>query len=373
MNDNNYTYTNINFTIPSSTSIANIKSILSLLSSLDFDFCKTFNIGPFFLNTIPNLFTDDYINKSLLILTKLIRHCNLHSLHSNTINPQTFFSNITVLCKLLSFPDKPTAILYCGSMNFRIPLYILHLNTITIPSQALTIINTPSPLPQSTSSSVKHQIELDIPRTSFQYPVLKEQTFRNNFKQLLYEIARRDTTLSYVQGMNFIAAFILMFTGNQLESSLFIYMKLLYLKSNYFNREFRYCYINDFMLMREYIVLFKDMLYRYECDIYNVLIENEIDGILWLSKWIQTLYVLNFKFEFTMKLWDVILVYGLDSVVSIAISIIKYYEKKINKVNDLEMFMDVLDMIYKDMESEDKAKKMLSYIVGNIINNVYPL
>jgi hypothetical protein len=36
-------------------------------------------------------------------------------------------------------------------MNFRIPLYILHLNTITIPSQALTTINTPPPLPQSTS------------------------------------------------------------------------------------------------------------------------------------------------------------------------------------------------------------------------------
>ena len=373
MSGDNYSYTNINFTIPSSTSISNTQSILSLLSSLDFNFCKTFNIGPFFLNTIPNLFTDDYINKSVLVLIKLIRHCNLHSPHSNTINPQTFFSNMTALSKLLSFPDKSNAILYCGSMNFRIPLYILHLNTITIPSQALTTINNPLPLPQSTSSSVKHQIELDIPRTSFQYPVLKEQTFRNNFKQLLYEIARRDTTLSYVQGMNFIAVFILMFTGNQLESSLFIYMKLLYLKSNYFNREFRYCYINDFVLMREYTVLFKDMLCRYERDIYNVLDANEIDGILWLSKWIQTLFVLNFKFEFTMKLWDVILVYGLDSVVSIAMSIIKYYESEVNKVNDLEKFMDVLDMIYKDMESENKAQKMLSYIVGNIINNVYPL
>ena len=44
----------------------------------------------------------------------------------------------------------------------------------------------------------------------------------------------------------------------------------------------------------------------------------DIDGTLWSSKWTE-------------------------------MSIIKFYESEVNKVNDLEMFMDVLGIIFKDM------------------------
>lgn len=345
--------------------INNSLDYLRYLKAIDFNFCKQFKIGPFFLGDIPILFNNQYKKNTTLILKGLLKLINYTQY--NEIDYKVLFTSDNVLL-FSRIKDKKIKefIKDCPSMAFRIPLYCALLSS--IPNRFFS--NERGALLDK-KNTVKRQIELDIPRTSFKYEVMKEKQFNTNFRSLLYELACRDEDLAYVQGMNFIAAFILMLTGNQLELSLLFFMKILNLHSKLFDMPFRNVFTENFILLQYYLTQFKDMTCRYEYEIYKKLEEIENDYFFWVSKWIQTLFVLNFKFEFAMKFWDIILSEGLDSVLVISLSIVKFIEKDILNVNYIEELFFVLEKI--NTFSQEECVALFSLIERNVKENKYPI
>lgn len=346
------------------------KDYLSYLPQINFTLCKEYLIGPYFLANIPELFKTKF--DTLPILTQLMTITNykqyINSKFPSQIDYEMLFNsmNIKMLKKL---PKIDEIIFFCPSQAFRIPLYSIKLSR--------EINNNPSyteehiELPQKDQAQIQRQIELDLGRTSFKYKVLNEPLFRSNFRRLLYEVACRDPSLSYVQGMNFVAAFILMFTGNQLELSTICFLKILNMNSALFNMSFRYCYTEHFALLQNYCVEFKDLLLRYEKEIYLKVIELEIEDYLWIAKWFQTLFVLNFRFEIVMKFWDIVMSKGLDVIVLIALSIASFYKKDILKCTSVEDFLFLFGKMNNLTLSQ--SKELFSSIASDVINQKYIL
>ena len=345
--------------------IENSLDYLRFLKAIDFNFCKQFKIGPYFLCDIPILFNNQYKKNTTLILKGLLKM--IKYTQYNEIDYKVLFTSENILF-FSRIKDKKIKefIQDCPSMAFSVPLYCVLLSS--IPNSFFT--NERGTLFDK-KNAVKKQIELDIPRTSFKYEVMKEKQFNTNFRSLLYELACRDEDLAYVQGMNFIAAFILMFTGNQLELSLLFFMKILNLQSKIFNMPFRNVFADNFILLQYYLTQFKDMMCRYEYDIYKKLEEIDNDYFFWVSKWIQTLFVLNFKFEFAMKFWDIILSEGLDSILVISLSIVKFIENDILQIHYIEELFLVLEKI--NNFSSEECVALFSLIERNVKENKYPI
>lgn len=338
----------------------------SFLSQIDMEFCKVHSIGPRFLENVPTLFDKKYFEQERKILKELYSITNYKNYlkkHKKSIDYSSFFKSKAPL-NITQINNLNECILFCPSSVFRIPLYCykFYLEKPTKPSYSNFHVV------KNNEQNIK-QIELDLFRTSTKYNVMKEKNFINNFRALLNEISMRDEELAYVQGMNFIGAFILMLTGNQLELSLIFFFKILNMKSEYFNICFRTCYCQNFKLLINYLTLFKDLCFRYEKEIYDKLQEIEDNGFFWIGKWIQTLFVLNFKFEIAMKFWDIILSNGIDKVIDISLSIITFYKEEIIKVKCLEDFIEIMQRL--NYLNENESKNLFSYILNNIENHNY--
>ena len=342
---------------------------LHLLKNIDFNFCIKFNTGPYFLSSTPDLFNNDLLYKSTKILKELYKITD-YSKYLNQDNPNFIdyekFYNSSEIYNLKYISNINESILYCPSMSFRIPLYLIKLSEnpkeIFYSNEHISIND------KEKIQEIKNQIKLDINRTIIQYPIGKEKEFTIKLSQLLFEISCRENNLSYIQGMNFIAAFILLLTGNNSELSLIIFFKIFYMESNYFHKSFKFCYDENFSLLIHYVVLFKDLLLRYNKDLYNHII-NLDENFFWLMKWIQTLFVINFNFEFAIKCWDIIIAKGLDSIISISLSIIMFLEKQIFQCEEIEHFMNLINNLnYINVED---SVDLFNFIFQNIENNTW--
>jgi hypothetical protein len=140
------------------------------------------------------------------------------------------------------------------------------------------------------------------------------------------------------------------------------------MESNYFHKSFKFCYDENFSLLIHYVVLFKDLLLRYNKELYNHII-NLDENFFWLMKWIQTLFVINFNFEFAIKCWDIIIAKGLDSIISISLSIIMFLEKQIFQCEEIEHFMNLINNLnYINVED---SVDLFNFIFQNIENNTW--
>lgn len=342
---------------------------LHLLKNIDFDFCYKFKTGPYFLSSTPNLFNNDLIYKSTKILKELYKITD-YSKYLNKDNPNfidyKLFYNSPQIYNLKNISNINESILYCSSMSFRIPLYLIKLS-----SNPKTILYSNEHIPINNNEkikTIKNQIELDINRTLIHYPIGKEKDFTIKLSQLLFEISTREIGLSYIQGMNFISAFILLMTGNNSELSLIIFFKIFYMESKYFKKPFKLCYDDNFSLLTHYVVLFKDLLFRNYKDLYYKIMSLD-DNFFWLLKWIQSLFVINFKFEFAIKFWDIFISKGLDFIIIISLSIIVYLENKIYQCEEIDEFINLIDSLY-NIQNDDSIE-LLTFIFNNIENNFW--
>ena len=79
---------------------------------------------------------------------------------------------------------------------------------------------------------------------------------------------------------------------------------------------------------------------------------------LWIGKWLQTLFTINFPYEETCYIWDALLVYGMDFIIPISLSILSFIEKKLLKLNDSS---DILSFLQETFNPSANFKKKILY------------
>ena len=208
--------------------------------------------------------------------------------------------------------------------------------------------------------NLKEEIIQDIKRTYSNNEYSNEKI--NMLYNILYTIPSLDKEMGYCQGLNFIVKFLLKVTFyNEIDC---FYLLI------YVLERIRGFFIQDFPLLKLNMYIFNYLFKKLFPKLFKHFNKLEIPNEIWISKWMQTLFILNLPFNELCRIWDCLFVFGLDFLIAISLSIIHYFE------NDLLEFNDSTEVIYylkeclnpKKYEDIDKDfdKRIIS--IDKIIN-----
>jgi hypothetical protein len=218
---------------------------------INLQFCKENNIGPFFVNETK----DNY--KNTLFLLKKIGYSDTHKITKVNyldLNYQDIYSYNTIAKLKEGVIDKLdtmriNSLTSLNSTIFRSCLYYLMLEKQEVTVSPDKLVLKDNETTENVDSTILYQIQCDIPRTFPLMKILKEQVFIDNLTDVLVTISVRDKDLSYVQGLNFVVAFLLLITGNDKCRTLEFFFSIMYLRSKTYNKLFKG---KDYILTKRY-------------------------------------------------------------------------------------------------------------------------
>ena len=178
------------------------------------------------------------------------------------------------------------------------------------------------------------QINKDIYRT-FIYEKDKTEKNISILKDLLIALNNSNEKIEYCQGINFIVAFILKVAKFNKIKAFHISRLILKRIKGYFTK--------DFPLLRHNLVKFNEAFTTLIPKLYCHFKDNDVIDELWVGKWFQTLFTISLPFKEACLIWDVLLAYGMDFVIPIALSIIYINKKKLLKLNDSSDIISFLE------------------------------
>jgi hypothetical protein len=168
----------------------------------------------------------------------------------------------------------------------------------------------------------------------------------NKLKNVLIAISNYDSEIGYTQGMNNIIGFLLKVTRFDEEKTFDLAILILDKIKGYFTK--------DFPLLKENLHRFNNIFIRKNNKLYNHFKKYEIFDELWIGKWIQTLFTINFQFDEACRIWDSLIVFGFDFIIYISLSIIYYAEDKLLKLDDSS---DIINYLGEMMNPNQINKK----------------
>ena len=331
------------------------RNVINKILDIDIDFCKLYSIGPFFEHKR----NDSGTIKQIL---KLINYKD----NSIDINILYSFDNYINLRNIIRREYNKKNLVFMNNSVFRSLFYLIILETIPFDINCYDLVLKDN----MKNMNLEKQIDNDIPRTFPTIPLFKNEIFLNNLRENLVNIAFIDKEIGYVQGINFVVGFIGMLCGNDRNKTLEMFFKIMNMKSKIFDLKFKEVITTEFKLLFMYFERIKLIMKRINNKLENKISSLQLNEFIYLSKWIQTLFIYNFEFYIVLRLWD-ILVHDIDLIILICISILEYNSKEILKVNDIEGFIKVINNSYNI--AENKKDKFLNFIINFIKKYMYLL
>jgi len=213
-------------------------------------------------------------------------------------------------------------------------------------------------LTQQLAAETDIQIKKDLNRT---LSGIKISNFIIDDTQLvLYNVLKAfalvDNEVSYCQGMNFIVGYLLVISDfNELET--FYFMLALFSHSFTDNLGIRGFFLEGFPLLNLYVSLFLSLFGKNLPELKKHFETLEIPDEVWISKWFRTLFTLSLPFELCMRIWDCLVIYGLDFLLSFTLAFMKYLEPELLKKQDLfeviEFFKKMSPFFAMENEGDD--------------------
>ena len=200
------------------------------------------------------------------------------------------------------------------------------------------------------------QIEKDITRTNF-IPLEKQGMLKN----VCLAYSNYDLELGYTQGLCFIVAPLILTLDSEVEA----FSLLVKLMHDYNLRSF---YTNDMPGLMLKLYQFDKLVQEFSPAIHEHLAKCGIISNMFVSQWFLSFFGYKFPYEFVIRIYDIILIEGLEALLKFAIVIVLKNEKKIlsMKFDELLGFLkDDLFNIYliKDEEKEEDSKPDAESIV----------
>ena len=218
-------------------------------------------------------------------------------------------------------------------------------------------------------------IELDIIRTTFDKDNdLNQIKIANILKAIAYTMPR----LNYCQGMNYIAAFLLIITGNE-EESFYLFLSLL------ISTEYGKLFEKDLEKLKKYFYVFDRLICILLPELHFHFQENNIDVSYFLSPWLITLFT-NIFYTIKerdnplilLKIFDLFIFSGWKSIIKIGISLLKKCELQLINLSSEELLSFLIGEICKNEffqnEYYDELMKILinfkidSFLITNVEN-----
>ena len=349
------------------------------------ELCEQFTIGPLFnccsaiygtekgKNIFYSTFKDKIkeTNKKLMKLTDYEKFID-----SDYLQEEIEFSKIKAfldsnnLDKLQELPPEELneCLLYCNNNLFRAALYLIKFKDIQT-SPNLSPIH-PEDLDDKFIEKNKAIIKLDVYRTFPSLKVFENNLFSKNIHSILLEFANRGANMGYYQGMNFICLYLMLLFGAEEEMSVYAMIKLFSLKSKLYNINFEELYINDFCLLRKYMVLIHEKIDQLYPGFNDHLKEIGVIDEIWYWKWIELCFLTSLGYDVVAKIFDIIFIYGVDALVGICLAVIQMFYEDIKKANDLVDFNLIINNGTIKLNKKQK-EKFFKIIFNDLEKNKY--
>ena len=189
------------------------------------------------------------------------------------------------------------------------------------------------------------QIYKDINRTFIEK--IDEEKI-NKLKNVLIALSNYNYEIGYTQGMNNIIGFLLKVTKFDEEKTFNLAILIMDKIKGYFTK--------DFPLLKQNLLKFNTEFTKRNTKLYKHLKKLDIPDELWISKWIQTLFTINFPFDEVCRIWDSLIVFGFDFIIYLSLSIIYYAEEELLKLNDSS---DIINYLKEIMNPIPNMEKMI--------------
>ena len=176
----------------------------------------------------------------------------------------------------------------------------------------------------------EHQIELDLKRTFPEDSFFHQKDTINKLRNILLTYSKRNLSIGYVQGFNFIVGRMLKYISNE--------EKVFWL----FTQVIEYILTIDFFsemsgIMTDVDILVCMLKEKYCTDLINFLREDLLIYIKnILMQWFLSLFILNFPIQAQLLVWDILFVDNKLALFKTAIYLIKEMKNDILKVNNIE-------------------------------------
>ena len=358
------------------------------LENIDIDLCQEFNIGPLFnccsevygIEKSRNIFYSSFkdkiktFNKKLILITEYDKYIDTPFLEEledfEKINKLVESNNLNKLSEI-SKDDYKDYLLYCNNQIFRIALYLNVMKNIKI-SDNFSLTHNKNEITEENINKNKHIITLDAYRTYPNLPIFLNADFSQKFHSVLLEFALRNSKMGYYQGMNFMCCYIMLLFGANQEICLYVMIKLFSMKSKLYDLCFEELFINDFALLRKYMELFHKKIDEFYPELNSHLEKIGVIDEVWIWKWFELCYLTSVQYDVVTKIFDIIMIYGIDYIVGIGLAVVELFLEDIEKSSDLILFNNVIKN--GNIELNKKKKEQLYKIIIKDINtNKYNL
>ncbi len=355
--------------------------------NIDSDLCQEYCIGPLFnscssiygIEKSKNIFYSTFkdkikeINKKMIELTDYEKFIDSKFLdeYIEFEKIQSFLdsNNLDKLSELS--PDEINeCLLYCNNNIFRAALYLIKFKDIENTSN-ISLIH-PQDSDEKFIEKNKSIIRLDVYRTFPSLKIFENKIFSKNIHSVLLEFAIRGKNMGYYQGMNFICLYLMLLFGAEEEMSVYAMIKLFSLKSKKYNINFEELYVNDFCLLRNYMKLLHEKIDELYPDFSKHLENIGVIDEIWFWKWIELCFLTSVGYDVVSKIFDIVIAYGVDSLVGICLAVIEMFYDDIKKCEDLMGFNQIINN--GDIKMDKKKKeKFYKIVFDDLKNNKYNL
>ena len=222
--------------------------------------------------------------------------------------------------------------------------------------------------------SIFDVIELDTIRTSFSN---NQELNQSKLKNILKAASKELPTVNYCQGMNHIAAFLLILCNEDEEETFYLFLSILFATD--------YCglIVNDLLKLNSFFYCFERLLNIMYPEMNSYFKNINVDGGYFLSPWFITLFTNAFNdakgkenFKIMLKIFDLFLLSGWKAIFKIGLALIRYnsikifslpYEQLIHYLNNEIMNSD----FFKDENYNELINISINFkISNNLINNL---
>ena len=205
-------------------------------------------------------------------------------------------------------------------------------------------------------------IKLDVARTSF---IKDKDTNREKILNILNAVSKESPSITYCQGMNYIASFLLTITQSE-EESFYIFLSLL------FYTEYGDLFKNDLENLKKYFYVFERLINIFLPELYFYFIQNNINVSFFVSSWFITLFTTAFQYntnlsnpKIFLRILDLFIFSGWKSIIKIGLAVIKHFEPKLLFLSDENLLHFLLNDIIKSGFFENENFDTLMFITIN--------
>lgn len=322
---------------------------------------KSMTIDPFKILNINNDFK--FVYNTISNLNKISEIKNNYKLNQDIINTSFIYSKRTltlIAIKGITSYIRPQFWLIVSGAKHDLEENKSYYNSL--------IKNYPVPL------SSERLIDLDLKRTFPSNPYFRDCNNLKKLKNVIYSYAKRNLSIGYVQGFNFIAGKLLLYMNSNEEQAFFLFKNIIeyQMPVNYYSEM---CGV-----MADVDIMIK-LIYIFIPNLYDHFVNNDLIEYLKniLLQWFLSVFTHNFPEELCLFVLDLLFIQGSIVLLKISYLIIKENENRLmqirsipdliavlNKSNTRELMGDIAELKLKILEDFILDDDVLSKNRSNI-------